>query len=169
MQTPDIPPSLSTAIVTLRGMVSDGGNSENFWDTDTDDKDVDPEHTCHEDTEESTGSEFESVIKPTSAWLPPSIREAYTALEDLCSLLKTSKCNAKGSQSENLPVTLTERLHHMSRFLWAYVDVNCLSNPVGGHWSKAADQTACAICFGENNATYLSHKLWKWAKAYIND
>lgn len=48
----------------------------------------------------------------------------------------------------------------MSRFLWAYTDVGHDGephsfNPVGGQWSKAADQTARTINFGEQKSSYL--------------
>jgi len=109
-----------------------------------------------------------------ASWWPPSISKAHAALEDLCLLLKPRKCGSQSTASQKLPLTLTERLNHMSRFLWAYTDVGHDGephsfNPVGGQWSKAADQTARTINFGEQKSSYLSWKLRKWTRAYISN
>jgi len=109
-----------------------------------------------------------------ASWWPPSISKAHAALEDLRLLLKPRKRGSQSTASQKLPLTLTERLNHMSRFLWAYTDVGHDGephsfNPVGGQWSKAADQTARTINFGEQKSSYLSWKLRKWTRAYISN
>ncbi|KIO01875.1 hypothetical protein M404DRAFT_28385 [Pisolithus tinctorius Marx 270] len=101
---------------------------------------------------------------------PPSILEAWTALEDLQNLLKPPRQDQTGYKDLNLPTLLQERLTHMKDFLWLYTDVcsdgmTHSANLVGGQWTKAANQVAHDA--GKVKGDYLSHCLCSWSKAYI--
>ncbi|KAG1789416.1 uncharacterized protein HD556DRAFT_1447031 [Suillus plorans] len=71
-----------------------------------------------------------------------------------------------------LSTVLREHLTNLKNFLWLYTDVPSNpddtkhpSNPVGGHWTNAADRAAQNIGKG----AYHSRCLRSWAKAYINN
>ncbi|KAI6159853.1 hypothetical protein EDD17DRAFT_1510951 [Pisolithus thermaeus] len=147
-----------------------GGSSSATGSSDSESDDTD-DHMDLGDSESSNddGSVANMVtIQSQKPWWPPSIHEACCALEDLQFLLKTAKHGSKGVQNQSLPTAVAEWVNQMTRFLWAYVDTDNNgklhpTNPAGGCWSKAADQTAQAICFGKKNAVCTSQQLCKWA------
>ncbi|KAI6101489.1 hypothetical protein EDD16DRAFT_1525906 [Pisolithus croceorrhizus] len=159
--------------LALSGSSSATSSSDSESDDTDDDSDTDPGDS---ESSDDNGSHIANTVTTRSQkeWCPPSIHEARHALEDLQFLLKTSKHGSKGVQNKNLPTAVVERVNQMTRFLWAYVDIDNNgkphpANPAGGCWSKATDQTAQAICFGEKNAVCTSRRLCKWARAYIKD
>jgi len=92
---------------------------------------------------------------------PPSVDEARKAYQDLCGMLRPSV-----QDSQMAGPVLRERLTHMKNFLWLYTDIRS-TNPLGGQWAKAADQTARNA--GKTKGVYLSRALRSWSKAYILD
>ncbi|KAG2046448.1 hypothetical protein BDR06DRAFT_899234 [Suillus hirtellus] len=103
--------------------------------------------------------------------VPPSVNDARKALQDLQSLLKPPH-NKTLAGSAILSPVLKERLTQVKNFLWLYTDTHddgttCPENPVGGHWSQAADRAARNT--GKAQGVHLSRCLQSWAKAYIED
>ncbi|KAF9231951.1 hypothetical protein BU15DRAFT_55577 [Melanogaster broomeanus] len=104
--------------------------------------------------------------------LAPSIEEAQKALVDLRQLLKPRRADGTGYTDPKLNRVLLERLERMREFLWLYTDVCSdgtphATNPVGGHWSQAADRAARNA--GKTHGDYLSRYLRNWSKAYIKN
>ncbi|KAI5993567.1 hypothetical protein EDD15DRAFT_2367317 [Pisolithus albus] len=101
---------------------------------------------------------------------PPSILDAQKALEDLRNILKPPRQDRTGYTDPNLPALLRERLSRMRDFLWLYTNVlsdgtTHPTNPVGGQWTKAANQAARNA--GKVKGDYLSRTLRSWSMAYI--
>jgi hypothetical protein len=79
--------------------------------------------------------------------VPPSINDAHKALQDLRILLKPPRDKRLSTGSVILSPVLKERLTQVKNFLWLYTDTHNdgtthPENPVGGHWSQAADRAA---------------------------
>ncbi|KAG2123383.1 hypothetical protein BD769DRAFT_1359665 [Suillus cothurnatus] len=104
--------------------------------------------------------------------VPPSINDACKALQDLWILLKPPCDKRLGAGSVILSPVLKERLTQVKNFLWLYTDTHDdgtthPENPVGGHWSQAADRAARNT--GKAQGVHLSWCLQSWAKEYIED
>jgi hypothetical protein len=119
-------------------------------DEDMNGVEVDEDIDGAEVDEDIDGVEVDAAAEETSAHdysfklrVPPSINDAHEALQDLKLLLKpTHDKNIAGSVI--LSPVLKERLTQVKNFLWLYTDTHDdgtthPANPVGSHWSQAAD------------------------------
>ncbi|KAG2058716.1 hypothetical protein BDR06DRAFT_1003904 [Suillus hirtellus] len=140
--------------------------------------DNDEMDTESEDDEDVNEIEVDAATGETSAHnysfklrVPPSVNDARKALQDLQSLLKPPRNKTLAGSAVLSPV-LKERLTQVKNFLWLYTDTHDdgmthPENPVGGHWSQAADRAARNA--GKAQGVHLSWCLRSWAKAYIED
>jgi len=115
----------------------------------------------------SSGAPLDSPQHPTlnnlpwhssdTQWIPPSLGDASSALDNLKMLLHPPRNNGQGCKPSGLPSVLEKRLRWMEYFLRAYVN--------GTPWSAAALQTAQFVGKG----THMSRTVRQWSRAYILD
>lgn len=132
------------------------------------DAESDDDNEADGDKNDTNGRDYNIELR-----LDPSVEEARHAYMDLRTLLKPPHPDGVGYKDPlKLNAILKERLERMQDFLWLYTNVVAgdgpsPANPVGGHWTHAADQAAHNT--GKAHGTYLSRCLQSWSRAYIKD
>ncbi|KAF9227609.1 hypothetical protein BS17DRAFT_764057 [Gyrodon lividus] len=128
--------------------------------------------SCHINAHQSVDSANIAAGMGGTLVAAPSIEEAQKALVDLHQLLKPRCADGIGYTNPRLNHVLLKCLEQMHEFLWLYTDIFSdgtphAANPVGGHWSQAADRAAQNT--GKTHEDYLSQYLQNWSKAYIKN